>query len=222
MIPALEIRPGEKIAVLGPVGAGKTTLLRLLSGLYKPAQGRVLLDDIDLAHIARPVLAEHIGYLPQEGRLFAGTLRENLILGMLDPGDEVIHQVARQTGLYSAVIERHPKGLQQEIFEGGQGLSGGQRQLVNLTRVFLRNPRIWLLDEPTASMDRNLELNVLRALQQTIGAEQTLIVVTHKPDILQLVQRVIVIAESHVVLDGPTAEVLAKLNQVPVRAGGAV
>jgi ATP-binding cassette subfamily C protein LapB len=221
MIPALEIRPGEKIAVLGPVGAGKTTLLRLLSGMYKPSQGRVLLDDIDLAQVDKPVLAEHIGYLPQDGRLFAGTLRENLILGMLDPGDEAIHQVARQTGLYTAVIERHPKGLQQEIFEGGQGLSGGQRQLVNLTRVFLRNPRIWLLDEPTASMDRNLELNVLRALQQTIGAEQSLIVVTHKPDILQLVQRVIVIADSRVVLDGPTAEVLAKLNQVPVRTGGA-
>jgi ATP-binding cassette subfamily C protein LapB len=218
-IPQLEIRPGEKIAVLGPVGAGKTTLLRLLAGLYKPAQGRVLLDDIDLSHIARPALAEQMGYLPQDGRLFAGTLRENLILGMLDPGDEHINALARQTGLYATVIERHPKGLQQEIFEGGQGLSGGQRQLVNLTRVFLRHPALWLLDEPTASMDRALELQVLRALQLTVGPQETLIVVTHKPVILQLVQRVIVVAEGRVVLDGPTAEVLARLNQVPANTG---
>jgi ATP-binding cassette subfamily C protein LapB len=123
-LPSLRIAPGEKVGVLGPVGAGKTTLLRLLSGMYKPHQGRILLDDVDLAQIAKPALAEHVGYVQQDGRLFAGTLRDNLILGLIDPGDEPILSAARQTGLLASVVNRHPKGLQQEIHEGGSGLSG--------------------------------------------------------------------------------------------------
>ena len=212
MIPSLNIQPGEKIGVLGPVGAGKTTLLRLLSGMYKPQEGRILLDDVDLAHIAKPALADHVGYVQQEGRLFAGTLRDNLILGQLDPGDEIILQAARQTGLLQAVITSHPKGLKQEIFEGGTGLSGGQRQLVNLTRAFLRQPTIWLLDEPTASMDRSLELQVTQALKAVLKPEDSLILVTHKAEMLELVERVIVIANHQIVMDGPKAEVVRKLQ----------
>ncbi|MDP2786706.1 MAG: ATP-binding cassette domain-containing protein [Pseudomonadota bacterium] len=218
-VPALNINPGEKVGVLGPVGAGKTTLLRLLSGMYKPQEGRILLDDVDLAHIAKPVLAEHVGYVQQDGRLFAGTLRDNLILGQLDPGDEAILQAARITGLLQAVITQHPKGLQQEIFEGGSGLSGGQRQLVNLTRAFLRKPRIWLLDEPTASMDRNLELQVTQAIKAALKPEDSLILVTHKAEMLELVERVIVIANHQIVLDGPKVQVLQKLqNPTPEHA----
>lgn len=208
----LSILPGEKIGVLGPVGAGKTTLLRLMSGMYKPQQGRILLDDVDLAHIAKPVLADFVGYVQQDGRLFSGTLRDNLILGQLDPGDDAILQAARVTGLLQAVIKQHPKGLQQEIFEGGSGLSGGQRQLVNLTRAFLRQPRVWLLDEPTASIDRSLEQQVTQALRQTLKAEDTLILVTHKAEMLELVDRVIVVADHQIVLDGPKAQVLQKLQ----------
>lgn len=214
-LPSLIIRPGEKVGVLGPIGAGKTTLLRLLSGMYKPQEGRILLDDIDLGHLSKPVLAEHMGYVQQEGRLFGGTLRDNLILGQLDPGDEPILAVARQTGLLQAVIAVHPKGLQQEIFEGGSGLSGGQRQLVNLTRAFLRRPTLWLLDEPTASMDRGLELQVTQALKAAIRPTDTLVLVTHKGEMLELVERVIVIANQQVVLDGPKAQVLQKLQTPP-------
>ena len=214
-LPGLVIRPGEKVGVLGPIGAGKTTLLRLLSGMYKPQEGRVLLDDIDIAHLSKPVLAQHLGYVQQEGRLFAGTLRDNLILGQLDPGDEPILNAARLTGLLQAVITAHPKGLQQQIFEGGSGLSGGQRQLVNLTRAFLRRPSIWLLDEPTASMDRGLELQVTQALKGAIRATDTLVLVTHKGEMLELVERLIVIANHQVVLDGPKAQVLQKLQTPP-------
>lgn len=212
----LLINPGEKVGVLGPVGAGKTTLLRLLSGMYKPQEGRVLLDDVDLAHIAKPVLAEQLAYVQQDGRLFAGTLRDNLILGQLDPGDETILLAARQTGLLQAVVTPHPKGLQQEIFEGGSGLSGGQRQLVNLTRAFLRQPRIWLLDEPTASMDRNLELQVTQVLKAALKPDHTLILVTHKAEMLDLVDRLIVIANHQIVLDGPRNQVLQKLQTAPL------
>jgi ATP-binding cassette, subfamily C, bacterial LapB len=211
-LPSLAIRPGEKVGVLGPIGAGKTTLLRLLSGMYKPQEGRVLLDDIDLTQISKVVLAEHLGYVQQDGRLFAGTLRDNLILGQIDPGDDRILEIARLTGLMQAVIIPHPKGLEQEIFEGGSGLSGGQRQLVNLTRAFLRRPGVWLLDEPTASMDRNLELHVTQALRGAIRPTDTLVLVTHKGEMLELVDRLIVVANHQVVLDGPKAQVLQKLQ----------
>lgn len=211
----LQIAAGEKIAVLGPVGAGKTTLLRLLSGMYKPVQGRILLDDIDLAHIAKPALAAALAYVPQDGRLFSGTLRDNLILGQVDPGDEAILRAARQTGLYQSVIAPHRQGLQQEIFEGGCGLSGGQRQLVNVTRAFLRLPAIWLLDEPTASMDRQLELTILGALREAIRPGDTVVLVTHKADLLELVDRIIVVDRHRIVLDGPKEAVLRALAGAP-------
>lgn len=211
-VPQLRIEPGEKIAVLGPIGSGKTTLLRLLSGMYKPSEGRIWLDDVDLAQLSKPKLAEHIGYLPQDGRLLAGTLRDNLLLGLIDPGDEVILDAARATGLYEAVIVSHPQGLQQEFSEGGSGLSGGQRQLVNLTRAFLRRPHIWLLDEPTASLDRVLEQQLVRSLKAALRPEDTLVLVTHKRELLQLVDRVIVVARKQIMLDGPRDEVLAKLR----------
>ena len=219
-VPQLAIAPGEKIGVLGPIGAGKTTFLRLLSGMYKPQDGRILLDDVDLAFLAKPFLAEHMGYLPQEGRLLAGTLRENLILGLLDPGDDAILIAARTTGLFDSVIAPNPKGLEQTISEGGTGLSGGQRQLVNLTRIFLRKPRIWLLDEPTAALDRNTEVQVTAALRNTIRPEDTLIIVTHKPEMLQLVDRLIVVVGQQIALDGPRDSVIARLQSgAPLSTG---
>ncbi len=211
---SLTISPGEKIGILGSIGSGKTTLLRLLSGMYKPQEGRIWLDDVDLAHLSKPLLAEHMGYLPQEGRLFGGTLRDNLLIGLKDPGDETILGAAKATGLHDSVIASHPNGLQQEIHEGGTGLSGGQKQLVNLTRVFLRRPSIWLLDEPTASLDRTSELHFIRALKETLKPSDNLLLVTHKPEMLQLVNRIVVIAKNQIVLDGPREAVLARLQGI--------
>ena len=212
MVSQLTIRPGEKIGILGPVGSGKTTLLRVLSGMFKPQEGRVLLDSIDLAHIDKPLLAEHIGYVQQDGRLFSGTLRDNLILGQVDPGDEAILEAARKTGLMQAVITPHPHGLQRTIYEGGTGLSGGQRQLVNLTRTVLRKPSIWLLDEPTASMDRNTEAHMTQTLQEAIKPTDTLVLVTHKTEMLDLVDRLIVVYNHQIALDGSKQDVLRQLH----------
>ncbi|AXS80352.1 ATP-binding cassette domain-containing protein [Dechloromonas sp. HYN0024] len=214
----LQIRPGEKIGVLGPIGSGKTTLLRLLSGMYKPQKGTIKLDHVDLSHIGKPILAEQVGYLQQDGRLFAGTLRDNLILGLVDPGDQAILDAAALTGLQEAVLAQHPLGLQQPITEGGIGLSGGQKQLANLTRVFLRQPRIWLLDEPTASLDRNSEVAVIKALATKLRPEDTLVLVTHKSEMLNLVDRLIVVVNHQVIMDGPKAEVIQKLQNQPAAA----
>jgi ATP-binding cassette subfamily C protein LapB len=209
----LKIKPGEKIGIIGPVGAGKSTLLKLLSGLFKPTSGRVMLDGIDLSHISKPIIAEQIGYVQQEGRLFSGTLRENLILGLVDPGDDAILYAAEISGLQQALIAKHPMGLQCPIAEGGTGLSGGQKQLVNLTKVFLRQPKIWLLDEPTASIDRTFELKVTAALKQNITSDNTLVLITHKPEMLSLVDRVIVVVDNKIMLDGPKEPVLQKLQE---------
>jgi ATP-binding cassette subfamily C protein LapB len=208
----LNISSGEKIGILGPIGSGKTTLLRLLSGMYKPQLGEITLDGVDLACIAKPLLAEQLGYLQQEGRLFAGTLRDNLLVGMTDPGDEILKGVALQTGLHHAVLVNHPLGFDMPIQEGGQGLSGGQRQLVNLTRVFLRRPRIWLMDEPTAAMDRQLADHVTNAFKQALRPQDTLVLVTHKPEMLTLVDRLVVIAKHEVLLDGPKEQVIRQLH----------
>lgn len=215
VLPELKINPGEKIGVLGSIGSGKTSLLRLLSGMYKPNVGRVLINDIDLAHISKPILAENIGFLQQEGRLFKGTVRENLILGLVDPGDEKILQACKMTGLLDSVISANEKGLEYEIFEGGLGLSGGQRQLVNLTRVVLREPKIWLLDEPTASVDRNLEALLIDMLKKVIKPKDTLVLVTHKMEMIELVDRLIVVNKNQVVMNGPKADVIAQLSGKP-------
>jgi ATP-binding cassette, subfamily C, bacterial LapB len=209
-IPRLEIRAGEKIAVLGAMGSGKSTLLRLLSGLYQPREGRILLDDMELSHISRGKLSEQVGYLQQEHRLFQGSLRDNLLIGMPDPGDDPLLDAARETGLISLVRE-HPMGLELPISEGGKGLSGGQKQLVALTRLALTQPTVWLLDEPTASMDTETEQLCIQMMKHRVSPEHTMVLVTHKPSLIPLVDRVIVMAQHTILLDGPRDQVLQQL-----------
>ncbi len=208
----LNIQAGENIAILGPIGAGKSTLLRLLSGLYVPQEGQVLLDGLDLSHISRQVISQKVGYLQQDHRLFQGTLRENLLIGMPDPGDTVIKQAMERTGMIN-FVSAHPKGLDRPIMEGGKGLSGGQRQLLAFTRLILCNPDILLLDEPTASMDDEQERRCIRVMQELVKAGKMLVVVTHKPNILPLVSRIIIVAGHTIAMDGPRDAVLQRLSQ---------
>jgi ATP-binding cassette subfamily C protein LapB len=148
-----------------------------------------------------------------------GTLRDNLTLGLADPGDAALLQACQATGLIQ-LVNRHPKGLALPISEGGRGVSGGQRQLIGLTRLTLAKAPVWLLDEPTASLDVNTEAVVLKALQQ-LSHGRTLVVVTHKPALLPLFDRLIVVTQGRVVLDGPRDAVLARLQAArtePVKA----
>jgi ATP-binding cassette subfamily C protein LapB len=211
-ISALQILPGERIAILGSVGSGKSTFIKLLAGLYKPMTGHLFLDDVDVTHLAPEYVRENIGYLPQDVRLFNGTLRDNLTLGLPMPSDSQILRAAAMTGL-DGVIQSHPKGLELTIAEGGRGLSGGQRQLVGLTRMLLACPKVLLLDEPTASMDGQLEIKVMRHLFQEMPKDAVIVVVTHKPALLPHVDRVLVMDRGRIVLDGPRDEVLARLSQ---------
>ena len=207
---ALRIAPGERVAILGNVGSGKSTLVKVLSGLYRPQGGRVFLGGLDVAQIAPEFVREHVGYLAQDVRLFQGTLRDNITIGLPNPSDEQVLNAARLTGLLAS-IEAHPKGLNLEIAEGGRGLSGGQRQLVGLTRMLIAQPRVLLLDEPTASMDAALENFVIDRLFQALPVETTIAVVTHKTALLRHVTRLIVMERGRVVLDGPRDQILARL-----------
>lgn len=208
----LNINPGEKIGVIGPIGSGKSTLLRLLTGMYQASEGRILLDSLNIDQISRSVLSDRIGYLQQEHRLFSGTLRQNLLVGIADPGDVALRNAAAMTGLL-ATINDHPKGLDLQIAEGGKGLSGGQRQLVALTRLLISQPNIWLLDEPTATMDDQTEQRCLQMLRQAVRPESTFVLVTHKPTLLPMVTRLIVVANHQVLMDGPRDQVIAQLNE---------
>lgn len=211
-IPQLDIRSGERVGVIGGIGSGKSTLLRLMSGLYAPAEGRVLIDGLDAGTIAEDILRRHVGYLPQDFRLINGTLRDNLLLGIDDPGDEKLVEAATITGL-DAFVAAHPMGIDLPISEGGRGLSGGQRTIAGLTRLLLQEPGLLLLDEPTANLDVQSEARVLKALQDKLRSQDTLVLVTHKLQLLNMVQRVILVANGRIVLDGPTNEVIARLTQ---------
>lgn len=215
-LPSLVIKEGEKVAILGTIGAGKSTLLKLLAGLYKPNEGQILIGGLDIHHIVRRKVTQAMGYLPQEIKLIAGTLRDNLILGLPSITDETILSAAQQTGLM-ALIRALPQGLDTPIPEGGNAVSGGQRQLIAMTRIFLRQPKIWLLDEPTANMDDMSEHTIIQALHHKITSAETLIVVTHKPQILRLVGRIILLGPQGIIMDGPRDEILKKLTPVAIQ-----
>ncbi len=207
----LEIKPGERVGLLGAIGSGKSTLLKLCSGLYRPTEGKLFLGGIDVSLLATAVARESLGYLPQDARMFSGTLRDNLLLGLPDPGDEAILMAAQRTGLIE-LIGSQPKGLALQITEGGRGVSGGQKQLIMLTRTLLASPRVWLLDEPTGAMDSVTEARVVNLLRAITDTGDTLVAATHKTALLPLFDRLIVLQNGRILLDGPRDAVLAKLS----------
>lgn len=215
----LSFNAGDRVALVGTVGSGKSTLLKVMAGLYAPAEGRVRLGDADLWEMDPALVAEHIGYLPQSVHLFKGTLRSNLALAGT-ASDSNILKVARDLGIDRFAAE-NPRNMELPISEGGEGLSGGQRQLVGLGRVFLARPKIWLLDEPTASLDNESEKRVLDAISDYVQPEDIVIVSTHRPVLVaQMANRVVVLRRGEVAADGPPEAVLPRLMGAAVNRQG--
>ena len=214
----LKFAPGERVAVLGRIGSGKSTILRQLAGLYQPTEGMVEVDGIDLRQIDPADFRAAVGFVSQEPRLFTGSLRENVTMGRPGIDGQRMVEVARLTGL-DRVAAGHPQGWELPVGEMGTLLSGGQRQLVALARCLVTQPQIVLMDEPTSSMDAQSELMFLRQLKDAIG-QRTLIVVTHRPAVLELVDRLIVVVGGRILLDGPKPVVLAALAGSKPAASG--
>ncbi|MFM9967845.1 MAG: type I secretion system permease/ATPase [Burkholderiales bacterium] len=212
---SLSIRRGERVAIVGRMGGGKSTLLRILAGLYRPTKGSLMIDGVDASQIEPADVRATTLLLPQDGRLFHGSLRENLAMSAPTATDEEILRFSEWTGV-KAIAASHPKAFEQLVGERGDTLSAGQRQAIALTRVLLAHPKVYLLDEPTSSMDQASETSVLQGLRDHLG-DATLVVVTHKASLLALVDRLIVIDNGMVVADGPKMEVLKALNDGRVR-----
>nr|ART36357.1 C794 [uncultured bacterium] len=207
---SLRIAPGERVAVIGRIGSGKSTLEKLILGLYEPTAGAVLLDGIDLRQIDPADVRRNIGYVPQDVTLFFGSLRDNIALAAPQADDETVLRAAELAGVMS-FVSRHPAGLEQQIGERGEGLSGGQRQAVAIARGMLLEPPLLIMDEPTNSMDNSSEEQFKNRLMPLLDG-RTLLLVTHRASLLSLVGRVIVMDGGRIVADGPKDQVLEALR----------
>lgn len=192
----LQFQAGARVAIIGRNGSGKSTMLRLLAGLATPSAGQVKLGGLDLQTARHGWLRANVGYLPQEVRLFAGTLKDNLTFGLPACGEETLCEAMARTGL-DRLVNKHPLGLNMPVREGGSGLSGGQRQLVAFTRMVIQRPLVWLLDEPSSSLDRESESRVMRILQE-LPPECILLLTTHQHHWLDIVDRVLIVDEGEV------------------------
>ena len=211
----LSFKSGDRVAIVGANGSGKSTLLKVIAGLYRPASGQVRLGGADLWELNPQILNQYVGYLPQDVHLFRGTLRSNMTLAG-GISDARVLEIAKQLGI-DRIAADSARGMEMEISEGGQGLSGGQRQLVALSRVFLAAPKIWLLDEPTASLDDDSEMRAMETLKKRIQPDDIVLISTHRPRTIALSNRMIVMARGQVAADGPTDEIIKKLRALTVK-----
>ncbi|HOE42645.1 MAG TPA: type I secretion system permease/ATPase [Rhodoferax sp.] len=208
---SLRIKAGEKVAILGRIGSGKTTLEKLILGLYRPSEGAVLVDSIDLRQLDPAELRHQIGYVQQDIILFYGTLRENITMGAPLASDAEVVKAAEVGGILG-LVNQHPQGFDMLVGERGESLSGGQRQGVAIARAVINNPAILLLDEPTSSMDYSSEDDIKRRLSE-FAQDKTVVLISHRTSLLDLVDRIIVMDGGKIVADGPKEQVITALKQ---------
>ena len=211
----LTVKPGEHIALIGPIGSGKSTIARLLLGLYEPTSGLVMIDGCDLRQLAPDMIRARIGALFQDNVLMTGTIRENILLGRDGFGDDEMLRTA-QVSLAHEFIARIPNGYDLRLADRGEGLSGGQRQSIAMARALVGKPPIMVLDEPTSSVDGDTEAKLMQNLKTEFEG-RTLVLITHRPSLLALVTRVIVMSQGRVFLDGPPEAITQKIKQIPVQ-----
>lgn len=207
----LQIAQGERVGVIGKMGSGKTTLGKLVNGLYAPQRGAVKIGGLDIRQIDPAELRAKIGYMAQDNFLFQGTVRENITLGAPQVSDHALLRAASIAGV-TDFIKNSPAGFNLQVGERGLGLSGGQRQAVTIARTLLLDPDIVILDEPSSSMDTGVEAVLKLRLTSTLKGK-TLILITHRPSLLSLVSRVIVLDDGKIIADGPRDMVLAELQK---------
>jgi ATP-binding cassette subfamily C protein LapB len=205
----LNIAEGEKVAIVGRIGSGKSTLVKLLVSFFEPTQGTLLIDDTDTRQIDPVDLRRNIAYMGQDTALMTGTIRDNIVMGHPHASDEEVLKIAELTGVHD-FVRRHPMGYDALVGERGEGLSGGQRQSVALARTLVMDTPVLILDEPTNAMDTGTEDILLHNLEAFIR-NKTFILVTHKPALLKLVNRLILMDGGRVVMDGPKETVLQAL-----------
>lgn len=205
---SLRIRAGERVALVGRVGSGKTTLLSLLMGLYRPDRGEILFDGIDSRQIEPAYLRANVGAVLQDIWLMSGTVRENIALGADDPTDDEIVRAAKIAGVHDFVAA-HPDGYGMKLRERGAGLSGGQRQAIAVARALVGDPPILMLDEPTSATDIQGEQALIERMK-ALPQGRTVVLVTHRPSMLALVDRMIVVDGGRVIADGPKGEIMAR------------
>lgn len=204
------IHSGERVGIIGQVGSGKSTISKLLMGFYEAESGSIFIDGLDIKQIDPADLRQSFSYVPQEIILFSGTVRDNITLKLPNATDKEIVEAAT-LGVVNELTDRHPLGMDLQVGERGFNISGGQRQAIAVARAFIQDSPIILLDEPTNAMDHNTEQKVIRNLKKATEGKTT-IIITHKPSILTIVDRLIIMNDGMVVMDGPKDEVLAKLG----------
>jgi len=209
VIDNLTITAGERIAILGPIGSGKSTLLKIISGLYHPTEGFVKINGVDLWSVDRGYLNNHVAYLSQTPLLFKGDLRSNLMMDR-SVSEVRFNDVFQSFGL-ERIVQKSDKGLDLPIHEGGVGLSGGQRQMISLARIFLGKSAVWIFDEPTASLDPSSQQLVLNAVNNLIPSEDIVVIATHNPKFAtDFSNRLIVMGAGKIDKDVPTNKVELK------------
>ncbi|TVP53387.1 MAG: type I secretion system permease/ATPase [Halomonadaceae bacterium] len=213
------LQPGEHVVVLGKNGSGKTTLQRLLLGLYQPESGAVLFDGVDIRQLDPAFIRRQIGYVPQDVHLMHGSLKHNVLLGDPSASDERLLKASQLSGM-DALASKHPAGFDLVIGENGQGLSGGQRQTVAITRALVNDPMIMILDEPTESLDHSAEASLCHSLKR-VGENRTMVMITHRSLLMELASRIIVIDNGQIVADGPKQEVIEALRSGRISGGKA-
>lgn len=212
------IKPGEHVALLGRVGSGKSTVARLVLGLYPPEEGTVMIDQLDVRQIDPDTLRAKVGSSMQETVLLSGTVRDNIALGREHVDDEEMLRAASLSGTHG-FMQHVTNGYDRRLADRGEGLSGGQRQSIALARALAGRPQIVLLDEPSSQMDTQTEQQVLARLQEELTG-RTLVVVTHRPPFLKLVERIILLEKGKVIADGPRDEVMKLLQKQQEAAAG--
>jgi ATP-binding cassette subfamily C protein LapB len=214
---SFKIKEGERVGIIGRIGSGKTTINKLIQGMYHAQDGAVRIDGTDIRQIDPADVRRNIGYVPQDIMLFYGTVRENITFGAPYVDDKTVLQAAKMAGV-TDFVDYHPLGFDMPVGERGETLSGGQRQAIAVARALLLSPAIMLLDEPSNSMDNTSE-EVVRGNLKVLMEGKTVVIVTHRASLLDLVDRLIIVDKGKLVADGPKKQVLDALRDGRIGMG---